>query len=116
MRQVEFSSVRQQVTRLSCDPSFLYAHCHRNAPNSDHVLTLDIEDHLGLHRAHIIGGCAAILSCVCLSHPLDLQHATHHHDVGWESPAHFAPLDGGLGVTDGLAFKLHRVPNHDGLN
>lgn len=75
-----------------------------------------MEDHLGLHRAYVIGGGTAVLPCVGLGHLIDPQHATFHHDVGWQSPANLAPFHRGLRVTSGLALKLHRVPNHHSLH
>ena len=80
------------------------------------ALTLDVEHHLGLHRAHVVGGGAAVLSGVGLRHLADLQHALLHHDVGRQRAAHLAPAHRGLGVADGLALKLHRVAHHHRLD
>lgn len=79
-------------------------------------LTLDVEDHLRLHRAHIIGGGAAVLPGIGLRHLIDPQHAALHHDVIRQSPAHFTPFDRGLGVADRLALKLHGVADHHSLH
>ncbi|TNN39024.1 hypothetical protein EYF80_050816 [Liparis tanakae] len=80
------------------------------------ALTLDVEHHLRLHRAHVVGGRAAVLPGVRLRHPLDPQHAVLHHDVSGQRPPDSTPPHGGLRVADGLALKLHGVPDHHRLH
>lgn len=80
------------------------------------ALTLDVEHHLGLHRAYVVGGRAAILPGIGLRHLTDPQHAALNHDVSGQRPTHLTPLHRGLRVTHSLALKLHRVSYHDGLH
>ena len=60
------------------------------------ALTLHVEDDVGLHSAHRIGGSAAVLPRIRPLHPLDGQGASANQHP-WADPApHFAPGDMGL--------------------